>query len=784
MKNKSRNKSTGLWQTAKDFLPSNGVGSLWATLLIAITAGNALADPLGSEFLVPTCTEYGQGGASVATSGGGDFVATWSSNCASGGSDWDVFARRYASDGTPLGPETRVNSYTTDDQGGPAVDMDDDGRYVVAWVSGHDGSGTGIFAQRYAADGSAQGSEFQVNTYTTSSQADPEVAMLASGGFVIVWICHIFGVDFDIYARCYASDGTPQGAEFRVNSWTSILQQYPSVASDNSGNFVITWESDAPLASVYAQRFLANGTPQGAQFRVNTYTTNVQGDPSVGMDGAGNFVIAWYSVGQDGSETGIYAQRYASDGSPVGTEFRVNTETNDYQNCPSVAMNDSGEFVITWNSEDQDGDGDGIYAQEYANDGTPVGGEFLVNTYTTGDQMYPAVAMDDWVNYVILWMSDGQDGSDWGIYGQRYGIVPGVPVITSPNGGVDYATADTDPVTLSGTCTSNTDVIKVNSSTDGVTYSSGETTWSYVSGSLEEGANVFSVTAVSAGGNSSDAAVLTITVDTVPPETPVITSPNGGADVLTNNSAPVAISGSCESDTSAIKVNGSTDGVTYIPGATTWTYTTPALTEGENVFNVVAVDAAGNPSDAATLTITLDTQPPAAPGILTNGGASFTVGISPFPISGTTDADTEAVHLDGMPIPGYTPGSTDWSVDVDIAAKVVLNTLNFTALDAAGNESSAASIEVTYDFANDSDDDGLLDSFEGMDDVDLDEIPNYLDLDSDGDGISDEMEIENDSDPYDPESPPVPLLAWPLVLAMIVLGLRTLQRNWARTHNN
>ena len=41
----------------------------------------------------------------------------------------------------------------------------------------------------------------------------------------------------------------------------------------------------------------------------------------------GGFVVTWTSDGQDGSGYGIYGQRYAADGTAVGSEFRVNTFT-------------------------------------------------------------------------------------------------------------------------------------------------------------------------------------------------------------------------------------------------------------------------------------------------------------------------------------------------------------------------------------------------------------------------------------------------------------------------
>ena len=106
-------------------------------------------------------------------------------------------------------------------------------------------------------------------------------------------------------------------------------------------------------------------------------------------DAAGNFVVVWTSHDQDGSYTGVYGQRYASTGAPLGPEFRVNTYTTRRQDAPAVASDSSGNFVVVWRSGDQDGSSYGIFAQRYASTGAPLGPEFRVNTYTTSDQRSP-----------------------------------------------------------------------------------------------------------------------------------------------------------------------------------------------------------------------------------------------------------------------------------------------------------------------------------------------------------------------------------------------------------
>src|SRR5688572_20121853 len=88
----------------------------------------------------------------------------------------------------PTGPEFRVNTFTTGIQYLPAVDGDGLGRFVVTWVSDQDQSGSEIYAQRYAAGGVPQGAEFRVNSFTTGIQEQAVIAMAPTGEFVVAWM--------------------------------------------------------------------------------------------------------------------------------------------------------------------------------------------------------------------------------------------------------------------------------------------------------------------------------------------------------------------------------------------------------------------------------------------------------------------------------------------------------------------------------------------------------------------------------------------------------------------
>ena len=385
--------------------------------------------PAGPEFRVNTHTAgsqelFSEAPQAVAADADGDFVVAWSSS-GQDGNAWGVYAQRFSADGAPRGGEFRVNQQTAASQWYPAVACAPGGSVVVAWTSElQDGSGDGVYARRFDADGAAVGDEFRVNTTTTDHQRHPTVAVDDSGDFAVAWsnFGHPDGAGWDVFAQRFTAAGARVGSEFRVNQTAAGNQQYAAVAADADGDLVFTWTADAQDGSgtgVYFRRFNA-GTVQGSsEQRANTFTAGNQHYSRVAAAPEGDFVIAWASANQDGAGRGVYAQRYAASGAKRGSEFQVNQVSTGEQFAPTLACDAAGNFLVTWTGAN-DGNLFGVFARAYDASGASRGGEFRVNTHLPGNQVYSAAAGVPDGRFVVVWQSDGQDGSQFGVYGQRY----------------------------------------------------------------------------------------------------------------------------------------------------------------------------------------------------------------------------------------------------------------------------------------------------------------------------------------------------------------------------
>ena len=126
--------------------------------------------------------------------------------------------------------------------------------------------------------------------------------------------------------------------------------------------------------------------------------------------------MASFGVKSDGY--GIFAQRYNASGNTVGSEFQVNTNTSNSQEFSTgVGLSDGG-FLIAWTSNLQDGSGYGVFGQRFDQSGSNVGNEFQINTYTTNDQDRISLAQLANGNVIATWDSNGQDGSGDGVFAQ------------------------------------------------------------------------------------------------------------------------------------------------------------------------------------------------------------------------------------------------------------------------------------------------------------------------------------------------------------------------------
>ena len=324
--------------------------------------------------------------------------------------------------GNKVGNEFQVNTQTLNSQDNPAIASLGSGGFVVTWTdnsaTGGDTSSSGIKGQMYDANGNAVGSEFLVNATTVNAQKNAAVSGLSNGGFVVTWNdASLLGGDASVSsvkAQIFDAAGNKVAGEFLVNTSTNNRQDTPVVTGLTNGGFVVSWDDssgvgDTSKDGIKAQIFDATGNKVGGEFLVNTQTASNQQAETITALANGGFVIAWADASNQGGDSdnfGIKMQIYDASGNKVGGETLVNTTTAGPQIAPSVTALSTGGFAVSWG--DYSGTGpetgtSGIKAQIFSDDGTRVGGEFIVNNEVRGTQGDPAIAAAANGGFAVGW---------------------------------------------------------------------------------------------------------------------------------------------------------------------------------------------------------------------------------------------------------------------------------------------------------------------------------------------------------------------------------------------
>lgn len=200
----------------------------------------------------------------------------------------------------------------------------------------------------------------------------------------------------------------------------NAAQQNPKIASDGRSGYFVVWEdSRYGDNSLFLQKIDESGNLlwSGNGIAV-ARARGAQNAPQIIADGGGGVIVAWQDYRHGNSD--IYAQRFASDGSPLWAAGGVAVcAAPTGQFAPVMTGNGAGGAIIAWHDY-RSNVGEDIYAQQIDKNGGAAWKENgLPICAASGTQWYPTIAGDGSGGAVITW-TDGRGGSaDNNIYAQR-----------------------------------------------------------------------------------------------------------------------------------------------------------------------------------------------------------------------------------------------------------------------------------------------------------------------------------------------------------------------------
>ena len=329
----------------------------------------------------------------------------------------------------PVGEDFQINTYTTGDQGASHPAADPYGGFVVVWQSsGADGDGYGISGQWYETNGTASGAEFVVNSYTSGSQRNPSVVFRSGGNALVTWEGKGAGHSFGIWGRNIDSSGAV-GVDFKVHTETQGRNYGPQTILQPNDEFIVVWSQSEAITianrNIVGTRFQSDGSAIGEEFAISELTLKSQDETNIAVSSNGDFVVVWRANGSIGADPdwSVQARRMASDGTPLGGHFQVNTLTSGVQTSPDVALENDGDFLVVWQSAISNGDdsiADSIQARSYTSNGQTTEGEFQVNDGTFASQTAPSMEAAGGNTFLVVWetLTDENQDVDQGIAGR------------------------------------------------------------------------------------------------------------------------------------------------------------------------------------------------------------------------------------------------------------------------------------------------------------------------------------------------------------------------------
>ena len=304
----------------------------------------------------------------------------------------------------------------------PAIAADGMGGAIVAWTDYRRGSGSDIYAQQIAADGTVlwQPDGAPVTT-AADSQFNVAMASDGSGGAILTWVDRRTSY-FAVYAQrmrsgqaLWAKDGLLVAPQIALG---------PNIVADGNGGAIIAWHDfrNFPFTSgtnvlsrsdIYAARldrtgqslWPAGGVPlsSGLTTAPSTFVPGWAPDQvAMTSDGRGGALVVWHDA-RSLASWDVYAQRVDPSGSRLwGTTGAPVTTAGGNQLSPAVAADGEGGAVFAW-SDYRPADAD-VFVQRLGPTGAPLGpsnGVWVEGK--PGEQRYPFVVPLTHGKFLVTW---------------------------------------------------------------------------------------------------------------------------------------------------------------------------------------------------------------------------------------------------------------------------------------------------------------------------------------------------------------------------------------------
>jgi len=290
---------------------------------------------------------------------------------------------------------------------------DGNGNFYAVWEAK-----SGVGELGFAASESGTSFLPSIEAVTTSQNgSDPTMTVQGPGHVYIAWT----GYDGNQYDPYFTTNGDVFGANtfspaVKVHS-SPVQDDQIALAVGDDGTIYLAWQSFSDGSPAGGNMYVSKSSDSGVTWTDPVQVNDVSSKANVGKAtflawGAGKLHIVW-SDERDDSEGDVYYDS-STDGINFGTDVLVNDSTYRYQEDPSVVVgagsNCTGTIYVVWQDLRSNSSYD-IYGTRSTDGGATFEANIPVTPTTDGDQMNPAVAVDDTCKVGVSWRDSTTNAS-------------------------------------------------------------------------------------------------------------------------------------------------------------------------------------------------------------------------------------------------------------------------------------------------------------------------------------------------------------------------------------
>lgn len=332
----------------------------------------------------------------------------------------EIYARRVSSNGTPIGSEIPITTSSTFESNPDVTYNPLTNEYLVVWQYAADLSNNDLYFRRFASDGTPIGGTVPIAA-TANDELLPTVAAYpwADAGYLLVYQWRLYATEqHDIRGQIIGSSGALLGS-FTIASGV-MDQAFPDLAAGE--DYLVTWqmedlESGDDDYEIHARSVSWDGSSLGGE-RVLSNAPYDQVYPKTAYDSNNDrFLVIWEDHRWAwGAARDLYGQLLDGDGSLLGGNFGVAWETSNYRLVPDVGFNPGmNEYMVVYEYEFSP-TSHNIYRRRVSSDGALPDAEMAISS-SPFEERKPSLAARGDNSTFIVWQDDRDAEQGWNIYG-------------------------------------------------------------------------------------------------------------------------------------------------------------------------------------------------------------------------------------------------------------------------------------------------------------------------------------------------------------------------------